>query len=81
MSGRQRECVNLKIGNYAESLRKNRKLTQDQLAEILLIDREEIEEIEKGNYPLSASSLYKICEIFDTTINDFYVNALGEDLK
>ena len=80
MSNNRHNSVDSMIGNYTESLRRSRKLSQHQLADILLIDRQEIEKIESGTYPLSVSNLYKICEIFETSINDFYTNALSKDI-
>ena len=49
-------------GNRLKELRKELKLTQKELAEILHIARGMIGEYEKGNYIISTHSLYDLCK-------------------
>lgn len=60
----------LKIGSFIASLRKERALTQAQLAEKLGVTNKTISRWENGNYLPSTEMLKLLSEEFDVTINE-----------
>ena len=54
--------IDLKLsGTRLKEIRKENKLTQEKLAQILNVARTIITEYEKGNFPIATHSLYTIC--------------------
>lgn len=52
--------------------RKRKKITQEQLAEMVGVSRQSINAIERGKYTPSTSLALKISEIFNTTVNRLF---------
>jgi len=53
-------------------MRKERKITQEQLAELVGVSRQSINAIERGKYTPSTVLSLKISEIFNTTVNKIF---------
>ncbi|MBQ8460098.1 helix-turn-helix transcriptional regulator [bacterium] len=61
------------LGKRIQDLRKNRKMTQDQLAEIVGIDTKNISKIENGrNYP-TAENLNAIANALEVDVYELFV--------
>lgn len=54
------------------ALRKERKLTQEELANALGVTRQTIISIENGKYTASLPLAYKIARYFEKTIEDIF---------
>ena len=52
--------------------RKRKKITQEQLAEMVGVSRQSINAIERGKYTPSTALALKISEIFNTTVNRLF---------
>lgn len=52
--------------------RKKKKITQEQLADMVGVSRQSINAIERGKYTPSTSLALKISEIFNTTVNKLF---------
>lgn len=77
--------MNIKIllGKRIKELRKNKKLTQEQVAEFIGIEPASISNIENGKYYPTAENLEKIIKILGTTpkeLFDFEHHNENEDL-
>jgi putative transcriptional regulator len=60
------------FGNRLAKLRKERGLTQQQLADKVGASRQTIVAIEKGNYSPSLELAFKIAGVFNISINDVF---------
>ena len=60
------------IGKSIAKYRKERKLTQNQLAEILDISREHLAKIETAKRCVSLSLLFKIAEVLEVSEKDLF---------
>lgn len=60
------------VGARLRSLRKERHLTQTQLARQIGIQQSDLSRMEKGEYRVSLDSLFKILAIFEVSFNDFF---------
>ena len=58
--------------NSLKSERKKKKITQEQLAEMVGVSRQSINAIERGKYTPSTTLALKISEIFNTTVNKIF---------
>lgn len=58
--------------NSLKEERKNKKITQEQLAGLVGVSRQSINAIERGKYIPSTSLSLKISEIFNTTVNKLF---------
>ena len=68
----------IKIGKFIAECRRDKNLTQEQLAEILNTTNKSISKWENGNY-LPDSSLYEpLCNILEITINELFA---GKKIK
>lgn len=68
----------IKIGKFIANCRKDKNLTQEQLAEMLNITNKSISKWENGNC-LPDSSLYEpLCNILEITINELFA---GKKIK
>lgn len=54
------------------NLRKKNNLTQEKLAEILDVSIEHISRIENCRYTCSITLIFKMCSIFNITLDDFF---------
>ena len=58
--------------NSLKAERKKKKITQEQLAEMVGVSRQSINAIERGKYTPSTSLALKISEIFNTSVNKLF---------
>ena len=59
--------------NRVRELRKNQKLTQEELAELIGISRQAINAIEKGKFDPSLPTAFKMAKLFKTSIEDLFI--------
>lgn len=64
--------------NRIQALRKERKLTQSELAEHLEVTRQTIISLESGRYNASLILAYKIARFFDLTIEEIFIFEEGD---
>ncbi len=60
------------VGKKIRQLRKDRKLTQSELASKMGIQQSDLCRMETGEYKVSLEALFKILRIFDLGISDFF---------
>ena len=60
------------IGSRLRRLRKERNLTQAELARQIGIQQSDLSRMEKGEYRVSLDNLFKILAVFDVQIADFF---------
>jgi transcriptional regulator with XRE-family HTH domain len=60
------------VGSRLRQLRKERHLTQSELARQIGIQQSDLSRMEKGEYRVSLDNLFKILTVFDVAINDFF---------
>lgn len=66
--------------NRPELIRKENKITQEELASILEVSRQTIGSLENGRYNPSIILAFKIARYFGLTIEDIFIYE-GEDYK
>ena len=59
--------------NRVKELRKNQKLTQEELAELIGISRQAINAIEKEKFDPSLPTAFKMATLFKTSIEDLFI--------
>ena len=59
--------------NRLEEIRKQREITQEELANILEVSRQTISSLEKGRYNPSIILAFKIARYFDIAIEDIFI--------
>ena len=59
--------------NKVKELRKNQKLTQEELAGLIGISRQAINAIEKEKFDPSLPTAFKMSKLFKTTIEDIFM--------
>lgn len=59
--------------NRLELIRKNHKITQEELASILEVSRKTIGSLENGRYNPSIIFAFKIARYFGLTIEDIFI--------
>jgi putative transcriptional regulator len=59
--------------NRVKELRKNQKLTQEELAELIGISRQAINAIEKEKFDPSLPTAFKMAKLFKTLIEDLFM--------
>ena len=59
--------------NKLQELRKNRKLTQEQLAEIIGVSRQTINAIEKDKFDPSLPTAFRMAQLFKKKIEDIFL--------
>ena len=59
--------------NRLELIRKERKITQEELASILEVSRQTIGSLENGRYNPSIILAFKIARYFGLTIEDIFI--------
>lgn len=64
--------------NTLRDLRKKRKITQEQLADLVGVSRQSINAIERGKYTPSTVLSLKISEIFNTSVNKIFELEAGD---
>jgi transcriptional regulator with XRE-family HTH domain len=60
------------VGARLRALRKERHLTQTELARQIGIQQSDLSRMEKGEYRVSLDNLFKILAVFDVSLNDFF---------
>jgi transcriptional regulator with XRE-family HTH domain len=60
------------IGSRLRELRKERGLTQAELARQIGIQQSDLSRMEKGEYRVSLDNLFKILAVFDLDLADFF---------
>jgi Predicted transcriptional regulators len=58
--------------NRVKELRKNQKLTQEELADLIGISRQAINAIEKEKFDPSLPTAFKMASVFKTSIEDIF---------
>jgi|TARA_B110000971_G_scaffold158510_1_gene161899 putative transcriptional regulator len=59
--------------NKVKELRKNQKLTQEELANLIGISRQAINAIEKEKFDPSLPTAFKMANLFKTTVEDLFI--------
>ena len=59
--------------NKVRELRKNQKLTQEELAEVIGISRQAINAIEKEKFDPSLPTAFKMAKLFKTSIEKLFL--------
>ena len=60
------------IGARLRRLRKERRLTQSDLARQIGIQQSDLSRMEKGEYRVSLDNLFKILNVFDVEVTEFF---------
>ena len=60
------------IGSRLRRLRKERNLTQAELARQIGIQQSDLSRMEKGEYRVSLDNLFKILAVFDVQVSEFF---------
>ena len=68
------------VGPKIRQLRKERKLTQTDLASRIGIQQSDLSRMEKGEYRVSLDTLFKILGEFNVSISEFFGDGAKEDL-
>ena len=61
------------LGLRIRELRKSRKMTQEQVAELVGIETANISYIETGRFAPSVETLAKLSEILEVSLHEFYM--------
>ncbi len=59
--------------NRVKELRKNQKLTQEELADLIGISRQAINAVEKEKFDPSLPTAFKIANLFKTSIEELFI--------
>ncbi|MAT44730.1 MAG: transcriptional regulator [Anaerolineaceae bacterium] len=59
--------------NRLEEIRKEKGITQEELADILQVTRQTIGSLENGRYNPSITLAFKIARFFNKTIEDIFI--------
>lgn len=80
MKGRKRQVAGgtEEIGARLRSLRKERDLTQSELARQTGIPQPDLSRMEKGEYRVSLDRLFKILAVLGMTVTEFFAVAEGQ---
>ena len=65
--------------NKLEEIRKERGITQEELANVLEVSRQTIGSLENGRYNPSIILAFKIAKYFGLTIEDIFIYEDGEE--
>lgn len=70
------------MNNRLEEIRKQKKITQEELAMILEVSRQTISSLEKGRYNPSIILAFKIARYFNMSIEEIFIyEGDDEDVK
>lgn len=61
------------MNNRLEEIRKQNKITQEELAEVLEVSRQTISSLEKGRYNPSIMLAFKIARYFNMSIEEIFI--------
>ncbi len=59
--------------NHIESIRKQHKISQQELADALEVTRQTISSLENGRYNPSITLAFKIAKFFNTSIEEIFI--------
>jgi|TARA_B110000014_G_C19712367_1_gene372534 putative transcriptional regulator len=59
--------------NRVKELRKNQKLTQEELADLIGISRQAINAVEKEKFDPSLPTAFKMANLFKTSIEELFI--------
>ena len=68
------------VGPKIRQLRKERKLTQTELASRISIQQSDLSRMEKGEYRVSLDTLFKILAEFNVSIGEFFEDVARETM-
>ena len=77
----------MKFGDNLRNLRKNKKLSQEELAEKVMVSRQSVSKWETGEAYPEMNNILELCKIFHCNIGDLVndnmtdIDSLGEDVK
>ena len=71
----------LLVGSRIRALRKDRDLTQADLAARIGIQQSDLSRMEKGEYRVSLDTLFKILAEFDVSIGEFFDDVAKESFS
>ncbi len=60
------------VGANLKEARKNKGLTQKEVAAVMLMTQQQYSRFENGVYELNYGQIRKLCELLDTTPNELY---------
>lgn len=66
------------VGRKIRQLRRQRKLTQVELAEKIGVHQSDLSRMEQGEYKVGLDTLLKVLATFDLSIGDFFDESGGE---
>ena len=69
----------MRLQNKIQELRKERRITQNELADAVEVTRQTIISLESGKYKASLVLAHKIAQYFDLTIEDIFIFDLEEE--
>lgn len=69
------------VGPKIRQLRKERKLTQTELASRIGIQQSDLSRMEKGEYRVSLDTLFKILAEFNVSISEFFDDVAKQSLS
>ncbi|MGL4850365.1 MAG: helix-turn-helix transcriptional regulator [Clostridium sp.] len=61
------------MNNRLEEIRKEKEITQEELASVLEVSRQTISSLEKGRYNPSIILAFKIARYFNLSIEDIFI--------
>ena len=67
--------------NRIQELRKARRITQEELADVLNVTRQTIISLENGRYNASLTLAHKAAQFFGMTIEELFIFEGDENLK
>lgn len=67
------------VGRKIRQLRKQRKLTQVELAERIGIHQSDLSRMEQGEYKVGLDALLRILQTFDLSIGEFFDESRGQN--
>jgi transcriptional regulator with XRE-family HTH domain len=65
------------VGSRIRELRKGRRLTQTELSERIGITQSDLSRMEQGEYKVGLDTLFKILQVFDLKMSEFFGEADG----
>jgi transcriptional regulator with XRE-family HTH domain len=66
------------VGRKIRQLRKQRKLTQVELADRIGIHQSDLSRMEQGEYKVGLDTLLKVLQTFDLSIGEFFDESRGQ---
>jgi transcriptional regulator with XRE-family HTH domain len=66
------------VGSRIRELRKGRRLTQTELSEKIGIAQSDLSRMEQGEYKVGLDTLFKILQVFDLKMGEFFEEAETE---